>query len=325
MRRPVWSFPSLLVSLPPLPSFVLASFSRLHRFRGRRPPGRGLPGRGQRHWVASLPLLGRPSHLSLVGESRPHARPLYRLRLAPPLRRLLFRLGEARPSLPKITVARLPPRRVFPRWARTSRFHSQRPRQLISRPLRQLTPSPSWGPPASALRLAGGPVIGSRHLPSPSPSSRVLQPPAGRPRIPWVIPSGSIRRRPRRRRGGGAVAGVAGTVAAPAAVTPGVEPLGRPLDPAVVPAAGAEVVAWVAEPVAASVAAPPGVEPQRRPPDPAAAPAVGAEVVVVGAGMVAVPAAAAPGAGPRGRSPAPAVVPAAVPRVGRQPHPRGGA
>ena len=37
-----------------------------------------------------------------------------------------------------------------------------------SRPLRQLTPSPSWGPPASALRLAGGPVIGSRHLPSPT-------------------------------------------------------------------------------------------------------------------------------------------------------------
>ena len=42
--------------------------------------------------------------------------------------------------------------------------------------------------------------------------------------------------------GVGAVAGVAGTVAALAAVTPGVEPLGRPLDPAAVPAARAEVL-----------------------------------------------------------------------------------
>ena len=44
-----------------------------------------------------------------------------------------------------------------------------------------------------------------------------------------------------------AVAGVAGTVAALVAVTSGVEPLGRPLDPAAVPAAGAEVVVILGE------------------------------------------------------------------------------
>ena len=54
----------LLVSLPPLPPFVLASLSRLHRLRGRRRPGRGLPGRGRRHRVSSPPLPGRSSHLS---------------------------------------------------------------------------------------------------------------------------------------------------------------------------------------------------------------------------------------------------------------------
>ena len=144
---------------------------------------------------------GRSSPLSLVGESCPHPRPLYRPWLAPPLRRLLFRLGEAWPSLPKVAVIRLPLQRVSPRRARTSRLYSQRPRQLISRLLRQLTPSPTRGPPASALRLAGGSVIVLRQLPSPSSSSRVHQPPAGRFRIPPVIPSGSIRWRPRRRRG----------------------------------------------------------------------------------------------------------------------------
>ena len=51
MRRPVWSFPSLLMSLSPLPPFVFASFSRFHRFRGRRRPGRGLLGRMRRHWI----------------------------------------------------------------------------------------------------------------------------------------------------------------------------------------------------------------------------------------------------------------------------------
>ena len=47
--------------------------------------------------------------------------------------------------------------------------------------------------------------------------------------------------------------GVAGTVAALAVVTPGVEPRGRPLDPTAVPSAGAEVVVWVAETVVAPV------------------------------------------------------------------------
>ena len=87
---------------------------------------------------------------------------------------ILYTLPQAWPSLSEITVARLPPRRVSPRCARTSRLYSHRPRQLASRLLRQLTPSPPWGPPASAFRLAGGPVIVLRPLPSPSSSLRVL-------------------------------------------------------------------------------------------------------------------------------------------------------
>ena len=77
--------------------------------------GRGLPGRGRRRWVVSPPLPGGSSPLSLVDESRPHPRPLYRPRLAPPLRRLLSRLGGAWPSLSKIAVVRLPLRLAFPR------------------------------------------------------------------------------------------------------------------------------------------------------------------------------------------------------------------
>ena len=57
---------------------------------------------------------GRSSPLSLVDESRPHPRPLYCPRLAPPHRRLLFRPGEAWPSLSKVAVIRLPLRRAFP-------------------------------------------------------------------------------------------------------------------------------------------------------------------------------------------------------------------
>ena len=169
----------------PRPSLLFA-FRRLRDGCGARSPLLAFFGRGPAAVPSSLPdpvdsASGDPAPDSLgegggIGSyplpspggrarspwstSRPHPRSLYRPRLAPPLRRLLFRLGEAWPSLPKITVARLPPRRVFPRWARTSRFHSQRPRQLISRPLRQLTPSPSRGPPVSALRLAGGPISG---------------------------------------------------------------------------------------------------------------------------------------------------------------------
>jgi hypothetical protein len=60
------------------------------------------------------------------------------------------------------------------------------------------------------------------------------------------------------------VAGAAGTVAALAAQTSGVEPLGRPHDPAAVPVAGVEMAVWVAETMAALAAAPPGEEPQGR-------------------------------------------------------------
>ena len=77
-------------------------------------------------------------------------------------------------------------------------------------------------------------------------------------------------------------AGAAGTEAALAAKTPGVEPLGRPRYPAAAPAVGAGVVVWVAETMAA-LAAPSGVKPQGRPLDSAIAPAAGAEAVVVGA------------------------------------------
>ena len=46
--------------------------------------------------------------------SRPHPRPLYRPRLAPPLRWPLIELGKAWPSLSQIPVVRLPPRRAYP-------------------------------------------------------------------------------------------------------------------------------------------------------------------------------------------------------------------
>jgi len=38
-----------------------------------------LPGRGRRHWIVSPHLLGRSGPLSLVDESRPHPRSLYRI------------------------------------------------------------------------------------------------------------------------------------------------------------------------------------------------------------------------------------------------------
>ena len=57
----------------------------------------------------SPPLPGRTGPLSLVDESRPHPRPLYRPRLAPPLRRsFLLRLGEAWPSLSPLPGGPLP-------------------------------------------------------------------------------------------------------------------------------------------------------------------------------------------------------------------------
>jgi len=75
--------------LPRLWPRLRFAFDWYRSLRERRRPGRGLPGRGRRHWVVSPPLPGRSSRISLVGESRPHPRPLYRSRLALPLRRLL--------------------------------------------------------------------------------------------------------------------------------------------------------------------------------------------------------------------------------------------
>ena len=111
-RLPLQSF---LMPLPRLWPRLRFAFDWYRSLRGRRRPGRGLPGRGRRHWVVSPPLPGRTGPLSLVDESRPHPRPLYRPRLAPPLRRLLSRLGGAWPSLSKIAVVRLPLRLAFPR------------------------------------------------------------------------------------------------------------------------------------------------------------------------------------------------------------------
>ena len=99
MRQLLWPFPSLLVSLPPMLPLFFSIFSRLHRFRACRWPGRCFPGQGRRHWVVPPPLPGRPGQLSLVDESRPHPRSLYRTRFAPPIRRLLVGLGGSWPSL----------------------------------------------------------------------------------------------------------------------------------------------------------------------------------------------------------------------------------
>ena len=109
--------PSLFQPRPRYRLVFPVEFCRHHR---RRSHAR-LPGRGRRPWVVSPPLPGRSGPLPLVDESRPHPRPLYRPWLAPPLRRLLSRLGEAWPSLSKVAVVRLPLRRAFPRWRRSSR------------------------------------------------------------------------------------------------------------------------------------------------------------------------------------------------------------
>ena len=90
-RLPLQSF---LMPLPRLWPRLRFAFDWYRSLRERRRPGRGLPGRGRRHRVSSPPLPGRSGRLSLVGESRPHPRPLYRSRLALPLRRLLTRLGR---------------------------------------------------------------------------------------------------------------------------------------------------------------------------------------------------------------------------------------
>ena len=76
------------------------------RLRERRRPGRGHPGQGRWHWVPPTSIPGRSGPLSLVDESCPHPRPLYRPWLALPLRRLPFRLGEAWPSLSNFINAR---------------------------------------------------------------------------------------------------------------------------------------------------------------------------------------------------------------------------
>ena len=134
MRRPVWSFPSLLMSLSPLPPFVFASFSRFHRFRGRRRPGRGLLGRMRRHWILSPRHPGGSGWLTLVDESRPHPRSLYRPRLASPLRRLLVELGEA-----------WPPRRKS-RWSSCRRDGSTPGELVCPDPTRRGRDSPTLTP-----------------------------------------------------------------------------------------------------------------------------------------------------------------------------------
>ena len=145
---------------PGLPSSPFSAaapppFRPLRPIPSTPPPATPPPTPWARAVASGRPTSPPRSHPSLVGKSRPHPRPLYRPRLAPPLRRFLFRLGEALPSLSKITVVRLPMRRASSRHPRTSRFHSQRPRQLISRPLRKLTQSSCGrrsGAPLGALR-----------------------------------------------------------------------------------------------------------------------------------------------------------------------------
>ena len=95
-RLPLQSF---LMPLPRLWPRLRFAFDWYRSLRERRRPGRGLPGRGRRHRVSSPPLPGRSGRISLVGESRPHPRPLYRSRLALPLLRLLTKLGKARSLL----------------------------------------------------------------------------------------------------------------------------------------------------------------------------------------------------------------------------------
>ena len=119
-RLPLQSFLMPLLRRRPL---CPTSFGRPHRPRERRRPGRGLPGRGRRHWNVPPHLLELPGQLSLVDESRPLPRSLYRTRLSPPLRRLLNEPAQPgeRGGVGFLVVdhhgVRLPPRRVSPRRA----------------------------------------------------------------------------------------------------------------------------------------------------------------------------------------------------------------
>ena len=80
-RLPLQSF---LMPLPRLWPRLRFAFDWYRSLRERRRPSRGLPGRGRWHWVTPTSTPGRSSPLSLVGESCPHSRPLYRPWLAPP-------------------------------------------------------------------------------------------------------------------------------------------------------------------------------------------------------------------------------------------------
>ena len=131
---------------------------------------------------------------SLVEESRPHPRPLYRPRLAPPLRWPLIEFGEAWPSLSKITVVRLPLRRASPRAraagasarARLAKFDRVLPPGRLkalpdgSTRLARRAPAALAAAPAAAALAAAAPASGRYgrrrplhpRLPSRAPSRR---------------------------------------------------------------------------------------------------------------------------------------------------------
>ena len=194
MRRPVWSFPSLLMSLYPLPPFVFASFSRFRRFRGRRRPGRGLLGRMRRHWILSPRLPG-----GWVGLAHPGRR------IAPAsAASLSYSARPPSPPTPHCARGGVAPLVVVhdgPAAAATGLppVSSYAPTPLAEAGSVRLSPPPTVdsrphpGPSGlGAFRFAGRHAIASRHLPSLGLLPRVIQPPTGRSRVPQG-PCGSER------------------------------------------------------------------------------------------------------------------------------------
>ena len=175
-----------------------------------------------------------------------------------------------------VEESRPPPRSLYrPRLVRVSRLHSQRPRQFISD-----SPPPTTDPKlhlgSSGLDLSARRRTRYRFAATPLPQPLPLGTPASDravPDSPGSVRVHAVTATPAA--GMEAVAGGAGTVAAPAAATPGVEPQGRPLDPAAVPTAGVEAVVGVAGTAAVLAAATPGAGLRGRPLDPAAIPAPG--------------------------------------------------
>ena len=206
------------------------------RGRRRAPPARSPPEDGG---IGSHPLPppgGRTSPLSLVDESRPHPRPLCLSSLArppPPPAPLQARGGVALPvedrGDPAATATGLPP--VSPYiptpLAEAASARLSPPPTADPKP----PPGPSGlGPPARRrvrCRIAATPLP-QLLLPGSGYSSLRRggsgSPPGYSERVHTVAapPAAGVE----------AVAGAVGTVAALAAQTPGVEPLGRPHDPA---------------------------------------------------------------------------------------------